>query len=308
VVLVGVDVEVEVVGVDVEVEVVLVGVEVEVVLVGVDVEVEVVLVGVDVEVEVVLVGVDVEVVLVGGVMMLVVIEVLQVTVPPPPLPELLHWLTVTGSADVWVEGPTVHVTRIVPPPPLPELLHWVIVALVVLAGKGSQFTVGWVPPPVPDPLHWLTVAPVVEAVPVMLLVIVTVHLTVLPPPSPVPLHWFTDVVSWPEVVVVGAAQVGAPAAPVHTCVVTVEVATPVARLRLLMIVTVQSTSWPPTLAMPLHWLTAADAGAAEVATTRATISPAENSAARIATDAAPKRIRLTALPLPEHTHKGSYNR
>jgi hypothetical protein len=53
---------------------------------------------------------------------------------------------VTGSAEVCVEGPTVHCTRIVPPPPLPEVLHWVTVAFVVLP-SGVHTTVGWVPPP-----------------------------------------------------------------------------------------------------------------------------------------------------------------
>ena len=74
-----------------------------------------------------------------------------------------------------------HFTRWEPPPPLPELLHWVTVAFVVLP-VGAQTTVGAVPPPVPDPLHWLTVTPDV-AVPVgMLLVTVTSHVTLLPPP------------------------------------------------------------------------------------------------------------------------------
>ena len=79
-------------------------------------------------------------------------EVVQVTVAPPPLPEPLHWLTVTGSAAAWVDGVTVHRTRMVPPPPFPEVLHWVIVALVVLP-SGTHTVVGAVPPPVPEPLH-----------------------------------------------------------------------------------------------------------------------------------------------------------
>ena len=76
---------------------------------------------------------------------------------------------------------TSHSTRRVAPPPLPEVLHWVTVALVVLP-VGTQSTVGAIPPPVPDPLHWLTVTPEV-AVPVgTLLVIVTSQVTLLPPP------------------------------------------------------------------------------------------------------------------------------
>jgi hypothetical protein len=67
-------------------------------------------------------------------MMLLVTKAVQVTSPPPPLPEPLHWLTVTGRADASVEpGWTSHVTRIVPPPPVPASLHWVMVAFVVLA-------------------------------------------------------------------------------------------------------------------------------------------------------------------------------
>jgi len=114
-------------------------------------------------------------------------DTVQVTVPPPPLPEPLHWLTVTGIADVWVDGSTVHFTRMVPPPPLPDPLHWVMVALVVVP-IGSHTTVGWVPPPWPDSLHWLTVAGVVAAVPVMLLVMRTLQVTAPPPPLPEPLH------------------------------------------------------------------------------------------------------------------------
>ncbi len=110
-------------------------------------------------------------------MMLLVTVTVQVTVPPPPLPEPLHWSTVTGSAEVSVDGPTVHRTRMVPPPPVPELLHWVMVAPVVLAGNGSQRMVGSVPPPVPDSLHWLTVTGEVSASPVMLLMMVTEQVT-----------------------------------------------------------------------------------------------------------------------------------
>ncbi|CAN5530955.1 hypothetical protein BH20ACT2_BH20ACT2_22360 [soil metagenome] len=193
-----------------------------------------------------------------GAITLLVSETEQVTRAPPPLPEPLHWFTVTGSAEDVVEpGETVHLTRMVPPPPLPEPLHWVTVAPVVLAGKGSQAVVGWVPPPVPEELHWLTVAGVGVAVPVMLLTTATRHVTVPPPPLPEPLHWSTEVIARlaDEVVVVHVG--GAPAAPWHSLTVVVELVTPVARLTLLVTVTSHSTAWPPTLSVPLHWLTAA---------------------------------------------------
>jgi len=48
------------------------------------------------------------VVVVSGGRMLVVTDAVQVTNPPPPLPDPLHWLTVTGSAELTVEGVTVH--------------------------------------------------------------------------------------------------------------------------------------------------------------------------------------------------------
>jgi hypothetical protein len=134
------------------------------------------------------------------------------------LPEPLHWSIWTGTADVSVEGSTVHFTRAVPPPPVPASLHWVTVALVVLAGNGSQAVVGSVPPPVPEPLHWLTVigvtaGGVIEAGTEMLLTMSTLQVTVPPPPLPEPLHWSTDVVSWSEgvvVVVQGRAALAAP--------------------------------------------------------------------------------------------------
>ncbi len=114
-------------------------------------------------------------------------DTVHVTVAPPPLPDPLHWSTVTESAEVWVEGPTVHCTRMVPPPPLPEPLHWVIVAPVVLP-IGSHRTVGWIPPPSPDALHWLMVAGAVVVAPVMLLTMLTLQVTVPPPPLPDPSH------------------------------------------------------------------------------------------------------------------------
>jgi len=65
----------------------------------------------------------------------------------------LHWFTVIGAAALTVDcGSTVQLT--VPPPPFAEPLHWVTVALVVFAGKGAQVTV----PPAPEPTHWFTVA------------------------------------------------------------------------------------------------------------------------------------------------------
>lgn len=149
----------------------------------------------------------------------------QVTVAPPPLPEPLHWLTVTFRSEVVVDPEvTVHLTRCVPPPPLPESLHWVTVALVVLAGNGLQATVGAVPPPSPDLLHWLTVAEVGVALPVMLLITSTVQVTVPPPPFPEPLHWLTVVTSDAELVVDEVQDIdeGELAAPWHSFRVTEE--------------------------------------------------------------------------------------
>src|SRR5688500_16886139 len=102
---------------------------------------------------------------------------------------------VMGISEVSVESVrTVHCTRIVEPPPVPELLHWVTVAFVVLAGNGSQTVVGFVPPPVPDSLHWLTVTSVGVTVPVMLLIMCTVQVTVPPSPLSEPSHGVTVVV------------------------------------------------------------------------------------------------------------------
>ena len=56
----------------------------------------------------------------------------QVTRLPPPLPEPLHWLIVTSSADVVVPvARQFSPTRV---PPFAEPLHWVIAAPVVFAG------------------------------------------------------------------------------------------------------------------------------------------------------------------------------
>ena len=196
--------------------------------------------------------------LAGAAVTLEVICARQTTTAPPPLPEPLHWLIVTGSAEFEVEVRTVQVTRIVPPPPLPESLHWVIVALVVLP-IGLHDTVGAPPPPPPEPLHWLIVEGDVLAVPVTLLVTLTVHLTVPPPPLPEPLHWFTAVTRSPDVLV-EVVQVGG--APWHPRTVTVEVVTPVPRLRLFVTVTSHSVVWPPMLSVPLHWAIATLAAAA----------------------------------------------
>jgi hypothetical protein len=125
-------------------------------------------------------------------------------------------LTVTISIDVVVESEsTLHCTRCVPPPPLPDELHWFTLALVVLAGNGLQSTVGAVPPPVPDALHWFVVADVGVVVPVMLLITSTVHSTVPPPPLPEPLHWSIVVTRSVEPVVDGVQTIvgGSFAAP-----------------------------------------------------------------------------------------------
>ena len=143
-------------------------------------------------------------------------------------------------------------------------------ALVVFAGKGSQAVVGSVPPPVPEPLHWLTVigvtaGGVIDDGTVMLLMMSTLQVTVPPPPLPEPLHWSTEVVSWSEGVVVVVHGRAALAAPWHSLVVTVELVVPVPRSMLLVMVVSQATACPPTLSVPLHWLTATP-GAAAAAT------------------------------------------
>ncbi|HEX3541333.1 MAG TPA: hypothetical protein VHT75_12945 [Acidimicrobiales bacterium] len=122
-------------------------------------------------------------------MKLLVIEVVQVTVLPPPLEEPLHWLTVTGSA---LAAPmTLQFTRSGAPPPLAELLHWSTTAFVVLRSAGWLQRIG-LPvgetPPWPEPLHWLTVTPVVAVPTGMLLTMLTRHVTLLPPPLTMPLH------------------------------------------------------------------------------------------------------------------------
>ncbi len=189
--------------------------------------------------------------------------VAQVTVAPPPLPEPLHWLTVTRSAEVSVDVGTVQVTRPAAPPPLPEPLHWVTSAPVVLE-TGEQA----VPPAAPsvaDPMHWFTVAGVVVLSPTMLLVMSTLQMTLLPPPLATPLHCSTAVMMIPsrcDTVVLHRGA--APAAPAQTRVVTVEDPVCVATSNSLTTVTSHSTWSPPPLGVSLHWLvvvgeTAADA-------------------------------------------------
>jgi len=182
----------------------------------------------------------------------------------------------------------------VAPPPVPELLHWVIVAFVVLP-IGLQET-GFAPPPPPEPLHWLMVAGELSATPVMLLVIFTVQVTVPPPPLPEPLHWSTEVTRLPDGVTV-VTQVGrAPAAPWHSRIVKVELVTPVARSRLLTTVTSHCTAWPPTLSVPLHWLTAtlaAEAGGVADGAHIDTIQMARSTAPKIRTDRALSFVIVT---------------
>ena len=61
----------------------------------------------------------------------------QVNRVPPLFPVPLHWLIRTGIAGLTVDAvPTVQAA--VEPPPVTEPLHCVIVALVVVAGNGSQ--------------------------------------------------------------------------------------------------------------------------------------------------------------------------
>jgi len=75
----------------------------------------------------------------------------QVTALPPPVALPLHWLMVTGSAEVapvTVQS-TADIETMVPPP-VADPLHWVTVALVVLP-FGLHTSVS--PPPVADPMH-----------------------------------------------------------------------------------------------------------------------------------------------------------
>ena len=71
-------------------------------------------------------------------------------------------------------------------------------------------------------------------------------------------------------------QVGAAfAAPWHSRIVPVELVTPVVKLTLLVTVMVHSTACPPTLSVPLHWLTAM--GAARGVGATAAASAADSS-------------------------------
>jgi len=167
---------------------------------------------------------------------LLVIDVRHVTSEPPPLADPLHWLTVTGRDALCVElGATEQVTVL--PPPLPEPLHCVTAAPEVEL-TGLQVIV---PLPSAEPTHSLTVAAVGVAPPVMLLVMSTAQTSSPPPPLAEALHWLTEsTTSW-NVLVTAGPQVGAPAAPVHTCSVTEEPPTPVAASRVLTTVTLHLT-------------------------------------------------------------------
>ena len=81
-------------------------------------------------------------------------EAEQMTRPPPPSPEPLHWFIATAWADAIV--PVAWQVSWTSVPPLAEPLHWVIAAPLVVAGKGVQPV--WRPSP--DPTHWFTVAAV----------------------------------------------------------------------------------------------------------------------------------------------------
>lgn len=169
----------------------------------------------------------------GTVTNLFTIWAVQVT-RDPAAAEPLHWLIVIGSAEVSVDGSTVHLTRREAPPPLAEPLHWVISALVVL-DFGEHCVVGSAPPPVPDPMHWLTVAGDFVPPPVIVLVTSTEHVRVAPPLRADPLHWVTAVESWTTGVVVhfGAAW----AAPWHSVIDPLELLVSVARLTTLLMTT-----------------------------------------------------------------------
>ena len=128
----------------------------------------------------------------------------QLTLPPPPRPEPLHWLTVTTRAEAIVPVAVQLIpTRL---PPLAEPLHCVMAASVVVAGKGVQPVVR----PSPEPTHWLTVTAAEPGLtPTKLFVIVALQLSVAPPPLADPLHWMTEVTGVVrEVVVVVQAWPG----------------------------------------------------------------------------------------------------
>jgi len=180
-------------------------------------------------------------------MMFVVTVVVHVTVAPPPLPEPLHWSIAIGT--VFGLPVTEQVTLRVAPPPLPEPLHWLTVGGVGAPDVfGGLQKVGSAPPPVPDSTHCTTVTSTSAetAGAATLLTIVTLQFTVPPPPLPEPLHCLTLVIGLPIVVL----QVCGVPTPLSVHTVCVDVAgSPV---RLLVIVVLHVTSWPPTLEMPLH--------------------------------------------------------
>jgi hypothetical protein len=123
----------------------------------------------------------------------------------------------------------------------------------------------------------------------------TLQVTVPPPPLPDPLHWSTEVTSWSEGVVVVVQGSAAFAAPWHAVTVTIELVTPVTRSRLLITVTSHATAWPPTLSVPLHWLTATGAVAAAVTIAGwATVSSVGVAAAVIAGSTALPTVALLA--------------
>lgn len=212
--------------------------------------------------------------------------VAQVTVAPPPLPDPLHWLTETRSAEVTVDVGTVQVTRPAAPPPLPEPLHCVTSAPVVLE-TGLQA----VPPAAPsvaEPTHWFTVAGVVVLSPTMLLVMSTLQMTLLPPPFATPLHWSTAVMMIPSRCDTVVVQRGAaPAAPAHTRVVTVDDPVCVATFNSFTTVTSHSTWSPPPLGVSLHW----DVVVGETAADADCICPVTPTTATSAMSAAPAVAR-----------------
>ncbi len=118
---------------------------------------------------------------------------MQVTALPPPVAVPLHWLMVTGSAEVApVTVQSIADIETMVPPPVAEPLHCVTVALVVLP-VGLHTSVS--PPPVADPMHWSTVTSEVDVPTGTSLVTVTSQYTLLPPPVAIPLHWSTEVTS-----------------------------------------------------------------------------------------------------------------
>ncbi|MEJ7696052.1 MAG: hypothetical protein WKF78_05370 [Candidatus Limnocylindrales bacterium] len=181
----------------------------------------------------------------GAAMKLLSIFEEQMTSPPPPLADPLHWLIVTprleDSVPVAVQ---VSPTRV---PPFAEPLHCVIVASTAVAGNGSQPLVS----PSPEPTHWFTVALVVfGSMPTKLLVTWTLQRREPPPPLVDPLHWSTAVTgAGRTLVLVVQAASGSPAAPWHSRTVTV--AEPPAWVIVLTIVTSQINPRPPVLSTPL---------------------------------------------------------